>query len=149
MFRKIHSNKDSGATLGAELKRELGKYFVRPGFYCHYVLNKYPLTFFSVMVVSILLSCILSFTVMRIEKPGALPVFSKTATGGSSGLAEMIGAYSALNEVTTLQNRIGILARKDSLNAGDSIEVIHILKRIDYLRNTAKSQKKQSNEDRP
>lgn len=142
MFRKTHSNKDSGATLGTELKREFGKYFVRPGFYCHYVLNKYPLTFFSVMVVSILLSGILSFTVMRIEKPESLPVFPKTATDGSSGLTEMIHAYGALKELTALQNRIAILGRKGTLNAADSIEVIQALKRIDHLRNTTKSQLK-------
>lgn len=143
MFRKIHSSNDSDATLGTELKREFGKYFRRPGFYSTYILNKYPLTFFSLMVGSILLSGILSFTVMRTEKPNPLPAFPKSMTSNSNSVSEIMGAYGTLKEATILQSRIEILARKDTLNAADSIEVFQALKRIDQIRKTMKLKSRQ------
>ncbi|WGQ08985.1 hypothetical protein QG516_20955 [Pedobacter gandavensis] len=138
MFRKIPSSNNSDATLGTELKKEFGKYFKRVGLYSTHILNKYPLTFFSLMVASILLSGVLSFTVMRIEKPSPIPSFPKSATNNSNGVSEIIGAFGTLKEATILQSRIEILAHKDTLNAADSIEVLQSLKRIDQIRKTMK-----------
>lgn len=142
MFRKIHSSNDSNATFGSELKRELGRYFKRPGFYCFHILSKYPLTFFSIMVVSILLSGVLSFTVMRIEKPIPLPSFPRSAAADANGVSKMLDAYGTLKEAAILQNRIEVLARKHKLNAVDSIEFFQLLKRIDQIRKTMKLKSK-------
>lgn len=94
------------------------------------------------MVASILLSGILSFTVMRIEKPIPLPSFPKTISSNSTGLSEIMGAYGTLKETAILQSRIEVLTRKDSLSATDSIEFFQSLRRIDQIRKTMKLKSK-------
>lgn len=134
MFRKIHSNKDPGATIGTELKKEFGRYFRRAAIHCRRLLGKYPIPFFAGMVISILLSGILAFTIMRVDKPQALPALPRLpASGAGGGMGNMLEAYNALKEAAALQSRIEAIARKDTLDTADSTEVMDALLRIDAI----------------
>lgn len=134
MFRKIHSNTDPGATIGTELKKEFGRYFRRAGIHCRHLLGKYPIPFFAGMVISILLSGILAFTILRVDNPQALTALPRLpASGAGGGMGSMLEAYDALKEAAVLQSRIEAIARKDTLDTGDSTEVIDAFKRIDEI----------------
>ncbi|WP_185210738.1 hypothetical protein [Sphingobacterium mizutaii] len=86
------------------------------------------------MVVCILLSGTLAFTVMRVKEPEGIPVFPKAPTiGADIEIAGVIQTYDALREVSEIQQVIQSIIEKDSLNAADSVLLISALKRFDEL----------------
>lgn len=70
MFRKIHSNRDSSVTVYSEVKIILAAYLVVFRKKSNAFFTKYPKVTFCSMVVLLVISGIMAFTVMRNhEKP--------------------------------------------------------------------------------
>src|SRR5579863_1106953 len=65
MWRKIHSNRNPKDTLYSELRKEFNTYFEKAGNLGSSVLGRYPKPFFWGMVLLLLVSAMLSFTVFR------------------------------------------------------------------------------------
>lgn len=128
MSRKIHSNSQSDTVV------RIQRYFHRAQNYFRKLLHRYPLPIFAGMVVCILLSGTLAFTVMRVKEPEGIPVFPKApAIGADIEIAGVIQTYDALREVSEIQQVIQSIIEKDSLNAADSVLLISALKRFDEL----------------
>ncbi|GAA0881837.1 hypothetical protein GCM10009120_04330 [Sphingobacterium siyangense subsp. cladoniae] len=89
------------------------------------------------MLISLLTSGILAFTVMRKDAAHRLPIFPKTPTGGTlSGLSSAMRTYDALQQVTAIQDTIASIIAKESLNTSDSIRLTDALKRFEQLQKT-------------
>ncbi|RZJ92810.1 MAG: hypothetical protein EOO20_00405 [Chryseobacterium sp.] len=132
MFRKIRSNPVPNLYL--ELRKEFGSYLDRLASLLNSVCSRYPRQFFAMMVLSILISGILAFTVLRVAKTPALP----TLDGGSSqtvtdGLGNIIQSGQALKEVLELQDQINTVLHKDSLEARDSLVLRNAIYRLETI----------------
>ena len=130
MSRKTPSNPnpDVGKTDG------IRQYLRQIGAFVHRSVEQYPFHFLAGMLVCIIGSGILAFTVMRVNTPHALPTFPKPPTSGiGNGITDMMGTYGALQRVTALQDTIAAIIEKDSLDATDSLRLIDALKRFELI----------------
>ena len=133
MFRKITSNRDPSKTLGSELKKEFGIYFERAGNKSRQLMNKYPRQIFILMVIAMLSSGVLAFTVMRQQQK---PIMQGKAAPQStaSGFGQIISTANALQALWTTQQQVDSLLKKTSLTHSDSLTLSHALTQMESLR---------------
>ncbi|OYD43635.1 hypothetical protein [Sphingobacterium cellulitidis] len=106
----------------------------RTGTSCRRLVERYPVHFFAGMVVCMLCSGILAFSVMRVGTPHTLPAFSPPPSGGAvPELTGIIDTYSAIREVADLQQVIAAIVKKDTLSAADSILLTDALRRFELI----------------
>lgn len=135
MFRKITSNRDPGKTLGSELTKEFGIYFERAGTKSRQLLEKYPREVFTAMVVAILFSGILAFTVMR-ERQRPIVQVKTSVQNTASGFGQIISTASALQVLWATQQQVDLLLKKDTLTHTDSLILSRALSQMESLRAT-------------
>ena len=133
MFRKITSNRDPGKTLGSELKKEFGIYFERAGSKGRQLLEKYPRQVFTAMVIAILFSGVLAFTVMRERQRPILQV-KTPVQNTASGFGQIISTASALQTLWATQQQVDLLLKKDTLTHADSLTLNQALMQMESLR---------------
>lgn len=105
--------------------------------FVHGFLQRYPLYFLSGILICLLTSGILAFTLMRKDAAHRLPVFPKAPANGTlSGLSGVMGTYDALQQVTAIQDTIATIIAKESLDTSDSIRLTDALKRFEQLQKT-------------
>lgn len=129
MYRKTHFKPKPD--LFKELGKEFGTYFTRIGERWKRVTAKYPRQLFTLMLICILTSGILAFTVLRVKKTEPMPALS--GPGVTEGLGQIIQSGQALKEVLDLQNQINAVLHKDSLTAADSTVVRNALSRLETI----------------
>jgi hypothetical protein len=135
MFRKITSNRDPGKTLGSELTKEFGIYFERAGTKSRQLLEKYPRQVFTAMVIAILFSGILAFTVMR-EQQRPIVQVKASVQNTASGFGQIISTASALQVLWATQQQVDLLLKKDTLTHTDSLTLSRALTQMESLRAT-------------
>jgi hypothetical protein len=135
MFRKITSNRDPGKTLGSELKKEFGIYFEGTGTKSRELLEKYPRQVFIAMVIAILFSGILAFTVMR-EQQRPIVQVKASVQNTASGFGQIISTASALQVLWATQQQVDLLLKKDTLTHTDSLTLSRALTQMESLRAT-------------
>jgi hypothetical protein len=135
MFRKITSNRDPGKTLGSELTKEFGIYFERAGTKSRQLLEKYPRQVFTAMVITILFSGILAFTVMRERQRPVIQV-KTSVQNTASGFGQIISTASALQVLWATQQQVDLLLKKDTLTHTDSLTLSRALTQMESLRAT-------------
>lgn len=131
MFRKMSSK--PGPSFFTELGKEFAVYFLRIAELLGAFLKKYPRQVYIAMLICIILSAALAFTVMRIDSnQGAsiVPVGRAALKKETSGL---FTSSSLLKEVLELQSRINQTLQKDSLSATDSVLVKEAFKRLETI----------------
>ncbi len=133
MFRKITSNRDPGKTLGSELKKEFGIYFEHAGKRSRQLMEKYPRQVFCLMVISILLSVVLAFTVMR-EQQKAIIKVKPSPQNAASGFVQIISTAGALQALWATQQQVDLLLKKDTLTHADSLTLNRALMQMESLR---------------
>jgi hypothetical protein len=133
MFRKITSNRDPGKTLGSELKKEFGIYFERAGSKSRHLLEKYPRQVFTAMVIAILFSGVLTFTVMR-ERPRPILQVKTSVQSTDCGFGQIINTASALQSLWATQQQVDLLLKKDTLTHADSLTLNQALMQMESLR---------------
>jgi len=133
MFRKITSNRDPGKTLGSELKKEFGIYFERAGSKSRQLLEKYPRQVFTAMVIAILFSGVLAFTVMR-ERPRPILQVKTSVQSTASGFGQIINTATALQSLWATQQQVDLLLKKDTLTHADSLTLNQALMQMESLR---------------
>lgn len=121
MSRKIISEQDNQVTLFGELRKEFDKYFTVFLQRRNQILQRYPRQVFTGMLVCLITSIVLAFSVMRQKKVLSPSGMGKASTDVSSGLGQILNTGSALKEVLELQSQVHIILTKDSLNATDSL----------------------------
>lgn len=132
MFRKITSNRDPCKTLGSELKREFGIYFERAGKNSRLLTEKYPRQVFGIMVIAILFSGIMAFTVMREQQKVIIKVKS-SPQNAVSGFGQIITTANALQALWATQQQVDLLLKKDNLTHADSLALNRALMQMENL----------------
>jgi len=143
MFRKIRSNRDPRDTVLSELKREFNPYLSKAGGHLKASANRRSTFIFWIMVINILLSAVLSFTIFRhkvISAPNKKPV--KILSPVSSGIDGIMATSRALSEMLRLKKAIDSLSGKKQLTAQDSVRLEQALDRFQQL-NKQFNQRKQ------
>jgi hypothetical protein len=135
MFRKIHSNRDPGHTLFSELAKELNPYFLGAGQWLRGFAGRYPQILFAVMVLAILVSLALSFTVLRAREPGPGNPAKGMLYPVGAGFSQILQAGSELRETLALKRQVDSIAGKKTLSAHDSLV---LEKALDRLRQISK-----------
>ena len=133
MFRKITSSRDPGKTLGSELKKEFGGYFGRAGKRSRQLLEKYPRQVFTIMVIAMLFSGVMAFTIMREQQKPIVPA-KATPQAAVSGFGQIISTANALQALWESQQQVDLLLKKDTLTHADSLTLGCALTQIANLR---------------
>lgn len=105
------------------------------------LVKRYPFHFLTAMLVCMMGSAILAFTVMRVNAPRQLPAFPQPpASSAGSSITGIIDTYGALQEVTALQDTIASIIVKDTLNARDSVRLTEALQRFEQIQQSMYNQ---------
>lgn len=135
MSRKITSEQDNQVTLFGELKKEFAVYLWRFSQKRNLFLQKYPRQVFTAMLICMVTSVILAFSVMRQQKipaPSGMGM-GVADTGMTSGMGQILSTGAALKEVLELQSQVGTILKKDSLNATDSLMLKAAFDRLESI----------------
>jgi len=137
MFPKIVSNREPGVTLGSELKKEFGAYFTGLADRGRKLLLRNPRQVFTFMIVLILFSGVMAFTIMR--RPAKLevrPVVSKTQAEPCIG--QIMAAAATIQSAWATEAQINDLLQKKTLDQNDSLILKQALLKLDILRSRVK-----------
>jgi len=135
MFKKIHSNRDPQATLFSELKKEFAVYFYAAGSCARRFTDRYPRLLFGLMILMMVTSLILSFTVFRVkEPPGKItqkPLNNLSPV--SNGFDLILQTGIALKETISLKKQVDSLTAKKTLTNIDSVVLEKDLDRLQQI----------------
>jgi hypothetical protein len=133
MFKKIHSDRDPQDTVYSELKKEFAVYFIKANSAGKRITGRYPNFFFGAMVLLMLASLVLSFTVFRVSEA---PVAEKAAPSLiNSGFDQILQTGTALKETIQLKRQVDSLAAKKALSLPDSAALEKDLDRLKQINN--------------
>lgn len=126
MFRKIHSNRDPRDTLYSELRREFGSYIEKGAGKARALCDTRPRAVFSGMLILLLLSAALSFTIFRHPAPKTPPKVNALKTGVkqpslNEGFDRILATGTALQQTLHLKSEVESLLGKGKLNHTDSL----------------------------
>ena len=133
MWRKIHSNRDPRDTLFRELRKEFRPWFERLSMATKALIAGNPKAAFSVMIILLVLSSVLSFTVFRYREakhPAILPAQPAVV---SDGFSRIMLAAGKLKETIGLKRIVDSLTSKSQLSAADSILLDSVLNRLQQV----------------
>lgn len=127
MWKKIRSNPNPGDSIYSEIKKEFRPYFEKASAGLSYFLQKFPSLIFALMVLAIVLSIVLTFTVFRhsdLRKTTEL----KTAVGPlNQDFDKILRAGAQLKETIRLKKVVDSISTKKQLSATDSIALVQAL----------------------
>ncbi|WPU99105.1 hypothetical protein SNE26_24130 [Mucilaginibacter sp. cycad4] len=133
MWKRIHSNRDPRDTLYSEIRREFGTYFLLAGNAWKCLLSKYPKFLFGTMILFLLTSAALSFTIFRNEKK-AVAIVSKTTNPIQDGFSQIMAATDRIRETLDLKKIVDSLGRKKRLDFRDSLTLDSALDRLQAIK---------------
>ena len=136
MFRKLHSNRDPRDTLLSEINKEFRPYIHKAGKGLTGLVNSHPRFLFTMMVINIVLSVALSFTVFRQHAPPP-KVVKPQANPVSTGFDQIMRTGEKLKRSIALKRQIDSLTAKKQLSAADSLALEKALDTIQKLNRTA------------
>lgn len=133
MWKRIHSNRDPRDTLYSELKKEFGTYFQLAGKNGSRLLEMYPRVAFVGMIVLLLASAALSFTLFRHPGKPAHVAVSPMVRPVSDGLSRIMDAADGIKETFVLKKLVDSLTAKTALNGRDSMALDSALDRLKVI----------------
>ena len=136
MFRKLHSNRDPRDTLLSEINKEFRPYIHKAGKGLTGIVNSHPRFLFAMMVINIVLSAVLSFTVFRHHAPPQ-KVVKPQANPVSTGFDQIMRTGEKLKRSIALKRQIDSLTAKKQLSAADSLALEKALDTIQKLNQSA------------
>ena len=136
MFRKLHSNRDPRDTLLSEINKEFRPYVRKAGPGLKSIINNHPRFLFTMMVINIVLSAVLSFTVFRHQAPPP-KVVKPQANPVSTGFDQIMRTGEKLKRSIALKRQIDSLTAKKQLSAADSLALEKALDTIQKLNQSA------------
>ncbi|MBD1385860.1 hypothetical protein IDJ75_11265 [Mucilaginibacter rigui] len=133
MWRKIHSNRDPRDTLYSELRKEFKPWFTGAKTLFAKVLSVYPRFSFSLMILCLTLSGILSFTIFRNRDKAIIATTSNKPNVMQEGFSTIIRATGQLRETIALKAVIDSLTAKKGLTGSDSLLLDSTLSRLQKI----------------
>lgn len=139
MSRKTTSEPDNQVTLFSELRKEFTVYFTRFSHGGSRFIGRYPRQVFTAMLVCMITSAVLAFSVMRQQKVSVRLETGSAASGVTTGLGQILGTSAALREILELQNRISTILKKDTLDQTDSLVLRQAFQRLESIHQQLKT----------
>lgn len=130
MFRKIHSNRNPEDTLLTEIRKEFAVYIDSISGAIVYFLKKNPNLVYTLMLLFLGASMVLSFTVLRDKKQKLTVSKNVLLNPAPNGFSRILQTAAALKESIQLKAQIELLIAKDTLSKADSL---FLIKAIDSL----------------
>ncbi len=143
MFRKLHSNRDPRDTLLKEIRKEFSVYFGKAESGIKSILQQYPKHVYGAMLVLMLLSLVLSFTVFRNLDPVPKPSIAgkdRPLSPVSGGFDQILQTTSGLKQTLELKQQIDTLLSKGILTKADSIQLAVSLEKLQHLQQSLQPQ---------
>lgn len=132
MFKRIHSNRDPGETLWKSLRQEFGTYVEQAGKSFGKFCANYPDAIFGSMVILLVLSVLLSFTVFHhpTEKRGSAsaaphhnPAQVKSPHPLDDGFSRILETGTALKHTLGLKQEVEDILAKGKISPMDSLRL--------------------------
>ena len=133
MSRKTISEQDNQVTLFSELRKEFAAYFTLLSQRRNQFLQRYPRQVFTGMLICLVTSVVLAFSVMRQKKVPTSSGMGKAGAEMTSGLGQILNTGTALKEILELQSQVEIILKKDSLNQTDSLMLKAAFDRLESI----------------
>lgn len=134
MFKKIHSNRDPEKTIWSELNNEFAPYISKANTGFSTIISAYPKQIFVGMMLLIIVSAVLSFTVFRnTDDPLAVKVSGQVRIIPQVPQANMLQMIDLMEETLLIQKQLDSIAAKEVLSAADSLTITNGIKRLDEL----------------
>lgn len=134
MFKKIHSNRDPEKTIWSELNNEFAPYISKANTGFSTIISAYPKQIFVGMMLLIIVSAVLSFTVFRnTDDPLAVKVSGQVRITPQVPQANMLQMIDLMEETLLIQKQLDSIAAKEVLSATDSLTITNGIKRLDEL----------------
>lgn len=143
MFKKIRSNRDPEKTIWSELSNEFSPYISKANLGFSSFLNAYSKQAYIGMMLLIIASAILSFTVFRnTDDPLASAATKATKVQVQPPpQIDMLKMIDLMEESVFIKKRIDSLAAKEVLSAQDSITITNSFNRLEKLESILTTQK--------
>ena len=129
MLKKIHSNRDPRDTLYSEIRKEFGAYFKIAGNSCKRWLGSYPRFFYGLMIVLLITSLFLSFTIFRYPDK-VTPVKKKAVNPVGEGFDRIMRASEQIRQTIALKHLVDSISSKTNLTEKDSTALDSALDRL-------------------
>lgn len=134
MFKKIHSNRDPEKTIWSELNNEFAPYISKANTGFSTIISAYPKQIFVGMMLLIIVSAVLSFTVFRnTDDPLAVKVSQQERIIPLVPQVNMLQMIDLMEETLLIQKQLDSIAAKEVLSATDSLTITNGIKRLDEL----------------
>jgi hypothetical protein len=133
MFKKIHSNRDPKDTLFTEIRKEFAVYIDSMSRKIVYFLKKNPDLTYTMMLLFLGTSIILSFTVFRNKDPRPEVSANVIVSPITNGFSRILETGAALKESIKLKEQIELLIAKDTLTKADSLFLGKAIDRLHQL----------------
>jgi hypothetical protein len=138
MWRKIHSSRDPRDTLYSELVKEFKPRFAGFKIVLLTLLKGYPNFIFGLMVLLMLASVGLSFTVFRNREKVTAGTAKKAPDPVSDGFSQIMATSGRLRETLWLKHTVDSLASVKQLSPHDSLTLENALDRLRKIHLTQK-----------
>src|SRR5882757_6236406 len=120
MWRRIHSNRDPRDTLFSELRKEFGASFTRISSAGKAALGLYPRLFFGVMLLLLLASAVLSFTLFRHPAGSVAKIQVHRENPVAVGFGQILLTAAKIRETLQLKHLVDSISAKKQLSPADS-----------------------------
>ena len=134
MWKRIHSNRDPRDTLYSEIKKEFRPYFEKAGEGGRNVLARHPRFFFGGMVLALLVSMILAFTLSRHPEPVRRPVTKQQVSPVQDGFSQILQTANRIRETLRLKRLVDSITAKKQLSAADSTVLDSALNQLQRIK---------------
>lgn len=137
MFRKIHSNRDPEATVWRELRKEFPAWEKSIRNSSEQVVRRYQWPAFSLMVVLLLGSVLLSFVLFHhpADQPGKA---KKSVETIGDGFGRLLSTTSAIRQAISLKRQADSLLKLRTLSHADSLQLDSVLGRLYQVQQSLK-----------
>jgi len=131
MFPKITSKREPGVTLGSELRKELSPYLRGTVEKIRRLLCRHPRLFFSLMIILMVSSIVLAFTVLRNHEK---KIVAAPDTISGTDMGQLACQAAALQQLWRLQGEVDAMLKKQKPDHADSLMIGSALAQMDSLR---------------
>jgi len=138
MWKKIHSNRDPRDTIYSELKKEFSTYFGKANSMCRFVLGRYPKFFFGGMILAMLVSMVLSFTLFHHPETAHPRAGLQKVNPVQDGFSQILQATDKIRETLRLKHLVDSISTKKQLSGTDSTLLDSALNRLQRIHSSTK-----------
>jgi len=135
MWRKIHSNRDPRDTVYSELQKEFSPYFKKANDAGKSVLQRNPKFAFYAMILVMLVSMVLSFTVFRFHEAERPPIKKQQINPVQDGFAQIRQVTGKIRETLRLKHLVDSISAKKQLSPADSTALDSALNELQRIKN--------------